>query len=231
VNQLNQYNKIRVPKEWMATQGEGVTIGICDTSVDTSHEIIKNNILHVKRFIGEDTIATAHGTHVTGIITQLAPKCKLVIAIITNDRNGVFNTLEKGLEWIKQYNVDILNLSLSYTKQNKGIERQIQDILKNTTVIAPAITGQYPSSIPGVVSVGSFSLDYKADVYAPHTIRSSVPGGEYAEMSGCSMSCAYYAGVHACELAHKKRANTRDALGGGLHQSASSERLYNTCFI
>lgn len=231
---MHQYNNIVVPDEWLATQGEGSIVGICDTWIDVTHPQISDNIIGVKSFAEKrDETKVRHATHVAGIITQLAPKCKIYISIITNSKSGSLKSFEKGLKWLEDKNLDVLNLSLACSHSDT-IYGSIKKIHNNNCIItAPSIVDKYPSGYSEVVSVSSFGTENPGDVYAPYSVVSSVPGNRVDAMSGYSMSSAYYAGVCACKQAYKKGSDVLNVNinEGGYIVYQNINSLYKSVFI
>ncbi|MDZ4662856.1 MAG: S8 family serine peptidase [Pseudomonadota bacterium] len=77
--------------------GHGVKVGIIDTGVDADHEFLKEKI---KIFYNPDLGApsrasdfSGHGTHVTGIVAQVAPKCE-IISVQIHDVKTAFRAME-----------------------------------------------------------------------------------------------------------------------------------------
>lgn len=77
--------------------GAGIRVGVIDTGVDGDHDFLKGKI---KLFYDSDrkviTIPTdysGHGTHVTGILLQVAPECE-IISVQIHDIKTAFQAME-----------------------------------------------------------------------------------------------------------------------------------------
>ena len=124
-------------------KGEGITVGILDTGISTSHYCLKDNILKGKNFTSEGNSdnfedLNGHGTHVSSIICArpdgkhlgifgVAPNAKLVIGKVFN-KNGNGNTewIINGLKYMIEEKVDIINMSLGTNVYDKELDKLIE---------------------------------------------------------------------------------------------------------
>lgn len=111
--------------------GKGVIVAVLDEGFDTSHHVLKDNLSYVNRhntinkktrdvsesliFENGKYVFDSHGTHVTGIILNLAPQVEIIpikIDGFAGDQNFV-----KALELAAESPAHIVNISmkLSYT--------------------------------------------------------------------------------------------------------------------
>jgi len=178
-----------IPKEWLRKQGEGTIIGIVDTGIKRSLNCFNNTKIVCKNF---GKTEYRHGTHVTSTILQFSPKASIVFAA------GMFenyNELESMLEWISTFKLDVLNLSLSYSEDNSKIEKLLQNIHNNGTIIVAAFNSRmtYPCKYPFVLKAGK-----GGDFEAPEEWISYFPNGNKGTMKGSSVSTAITSGL--CSL-------------------------------
>lgn len=178
-----------IPKEWLRKQGEGTIIGIVDTGIKRSLNCFNNTKIVCKNF-GQTEYR--HGTHVTSTILQFSPKASIVFAA------GMFENydeLESMLEWISTFKLDVLNLSLSYREDNSKIEKLLQNIHNNGTIIVAAFNSRmtYPCKYPFVLKAGK-----GGDFEAPDEWVSYFPNGNKGTMKGSSVSTAITSGL--CSL-------------------------------
>jgi subtilisin family serine protease len=120
--------QIGAPSAWEAGyDGEGVTIAILDSGIDTSHPDLAGGRVVAERNFTEDEGTVdryGHGTHVASIAagtgarsggthTGVAPAAGLINARVLDDwgTGGVSQTIE-GMEWAVAQGADIINMSL-----------------------------------------------------------------------------------------------------------------------
>jgi len=101
--------------------GEGVRVGVIDTGVnhtDLIHKIAAFQNISDGIDDNDDPIEDRdmHGTHVAGIVHQIAPNANLYVASIETSvpLTQIFNTAEfaLALEWLLRNDVDIISISL-----------------------------------------------------------------------------------------------------------------------
>lgn len=104
---------IRASEAWSrGVEGENVVVGIIDSGIDHEHPDLQGKILLHRDFTkdGHTNDRNGHGTHVAGTIaggnssgTQIgvAPKAKLIIAKVFDDKGSTsMATLLKAMEWM-----------------------------------------------------------------------------------------------------------------------------------
>ncbi|MBJ6131161.1 S8 family peptidase [Staphylococcus aureus] len=225
-----QLNKIG----YLGFTGKRVKLAILDSGVDTRHSDLKISSSFSVFDYGIDknpnTDLLGHGTHIAGIIaakenevgiTGIAPDTEIFSGKIIdhNDKTDAIKLL-KGIDWAIKNKVDIINLSLYITEDNKAV-KEILDFAyhkKNITIVAAAgnfgnIMGKgdtvtFPARYDSVISVASndvngerssfSSTGPKIDITAPGSdIISTYPPNNYRKMSGTSMATPHVSAAAA----------------------------------
>jgi subtilisin family serine protease len=209
--------------------GKGVKIAILDTGIDKTNK----DLVYVKgiNFISEKTDEfddeNGHGTKIAGIIGArknnynllgIAPESDLYIAKVADENGNVkFENLIKGINWAIEQNVDIINISLEFQKDNPQLHKAIKKAVENNIIVIassgnikyPGDTDNaYPGSYPEVISVGMlntkgkiYSKEFekkKVDVFAPgEDIISLYFNNKMTLDTGVSFATAYTSGYCA----------------------------------
>lgn len=223
-----------VPSWWIQTKGEGIKVAILDTGCDLKHVDLKANIVKTIDFTGSKYGAQdiyGHGTHCAGIICAtdnntgivgVAPRCKLYVAKVLNDRgSGTYLNVSKGLQWALSQNVDIVSISLGGTYPDGFLRIWMKKFTSAGKILICAAgnsgnyrndTIDYPAKYPEAISVGSInnrmtrsyfsSIGKRLDIMAPgERVYSTYPKNRYAILSGTSMATPFIAGIAALVLA------------------------------
>ena len=166
----------RVDREWAlgGSTGAGVTVCIVDSGVDADHprvgglrDAVVVTVEDGQAVIEPDEVGDVcgHGTACAGIIRSLAPDCDLVsVRVLGEGFVGSGPALIEGLRWAVMQGYDVINMSLSTTK-----ERFIGDLhsltdaayFRRSLIVASAHNmpvRSYPWRFASVVSVASHDL-------------------------------------------------------------------------
>ena len=234
VNQI-AFEQVNLAPAQAKYQGAGTVVAVLDTGVDFNHPSLAGHLLSGYDMVDDDAdpqdegdgLAWGHGTHITGIIAQMAPQTQ-VLPVRVLDTNGRGNTylLAYAVEWAAANGADVINLSLGAEADSQLLRETIATVIaQGVTVVAAAgnsneSTAQYPAQYDGVISVSaideknvkaSFSNYGKewVDIAAPgEGITSTIVGPDgsgYASWSGTSMSTSFVSGAAA--LTHEKLSN------------------------
>jgi subtilisin len=220
-----------VDREWAfgGSTGAGVTVCIVDSGVDADHPRVGglHQALAVSVEDGQAAIepdevgdVCGHGTACAGIIRSLAPDCDLVsVRVLGEGFVGSGPALIEGLRWAVLQGFDVINMSLSTTK-----ERFIGDLhsltdaayFRRSLIVASAHNmpvRSYPWRFASVVSVASHDLgdpmvylrnpEPPVEFYA-HGIDVDVAwtGGGSLTASGNSFATPHISGI--CALMRSK---------------------------
>jgi subtilisin len=166
----------RVTREWAwgGSTGKAVRVCVLDSGVEAGHpdvgEIARAVAISVRdgeTIVEEDTGGDlcGHGTACAGIIRELAPECELhSVRVLGAGFTGSGAALLAGLRWSIEQSFDVINMSLSTTKQKFAeLLHQLADeaYFKRTMLVASAHNmpvESYPWKFASVISVGSHEL-------------------------------------------------------------------------
>jgi subtilisin family serine protease len=164
---------------WGGATGAGVRVCILDSGVQPDHPAVGAVQESVAiRVDGDDSIVEAdaqgdvagHGTACAGIVRSFAPECELVsVRVLGSGYTGSGPALLEGLRWSVEQGFDVINMSLSTTKQKfAALLHELTDnaYFQKTMLIASAHNmpvESYPWRFASVISVGSHDRD---DPYA-----------------------------------------------------------------
>lgn len=221
------YSIVKVPEEWCQSKGNGTTVMICDTGCSINHPMIKGFVSECLTFVpSRFTIASTHGTHVTGIIYGVAERSKAIAAQVISGGKGEYKWLYKSLLWALEHEIDVVNLSLSYHEDNKDIEKCLIALDQRGTIISASYSSPpnpYPAAYDCAVSVASYKMpDVDADVFAPYEFKSAVPQNNMATIKGHSMSAAFFSGVALLAKGYDKSIKRKELL-----ESLRSQKLFS----
>lgn len=219
---------LNVSKAHRWSRGEGVRIGIVDSSVDVSHPDLEGRIAEYRDFVGasaRDATHDTHGTAVAGLIgasdqnavgiVGIAPAARLYAyqACWSEPSSGGARcntlTLAKGLIAAIEAKAEVVNLSLG-GPADPLLTRIVQRGLRRGIVFVGAASAQsdnrFPTSISGVIAVDTLRAPHAADamLFAPgEDVLTLAPNGTYDFFSGSSLAAATISGGIALLLARQ----------------------------
>jgi subtilisin len=164
----------RVDRDWAwgGSSGKGVRVCILDSGIEAGHPLVGEVEQSVAVSVGDDGQAVieddpegdlcGHGTACAGIVRSLAPNCSLFsVRVLGAGFNGSGEILLAGLRWAIEQGFDVINMSLSTTKQRfAGLLHDLADTayFKRTVLVASAHNmpvESYPWRFSSVLSIGS----------------------------------------------------------------------------
>jgi subtilisin family serine protease len=224
------------------SQGQGTKVAVLDTGAQLNHPALKANFKNVQRydFVDNDTDPSdqpvgldedgdgiedrmvGHGTHVAGIVDQVAPAAKIMpLRVLDSEGYGDVFTISKAISFAQRNGAHVINLSLGTSRKSKLLKETIDNAIAKGIVVAAAAGNSntnlphYPAagdgtvaSVEGLLAVTSVDkikrksrfANYGSwvDIAAPgEDIRSAFPIGKYANWSGTSMSTPFISGQTA----------------------------------
>ncbi|MFL5918113.1 MAG: S8 family peptidase [Gaiellaceae bacterium] len=177
----------RVTREWAwdGATGKGVRVCILDSGVELGHPLVGGVEQSVAISIEGDQVVVededtagdlcGHGTACAGVVRSIAPECELAsVRVLGAGFTGSGAVLLEGLRWAVEQGYDVINMSLSTTKQKFAtLLHELADsaYFRRTMLIASAHNmpvESYPWRFSSVISVGSHELpDPLAFYYNP----------------------------------------------------------------
>ena len=160
---------------WGGSTGKGIKVCILDSGVEKDHPLVGELSGSVAVSLGEDDEVIVgddtegdlcgHGTACAGIVRSLAPDCELYsVRVLGAGFTGSGPILMAGLRWAVEQGYDVINMSLSTTKQKfAALLHELADsaYFRRTVLVASAHNmpvESYPWRFSSVVSVGSHEV-------------------------------------------------------------------------
>lgn len=179
------WNAIEWPRSISTTEQCRVTvpIGIIDTGINAGHEIIANADLEVISLAaGSATPSEAiHGTAVASLliggsdsrVPGLVPEAQ-VIAVdafsrVGSDERADLVTILRGLDFLTEREVRVINLSLS-GPENRLMERAIEQLVRDSGIVIVAAAGNggpraeasFPAAYEAIIAVTAVDVTARA---------------------------------------------------------------------
>lgn len=200
-----------------------IQVAVVDSGIASDHPFLKGRILKKK---GKDFIdgdnnpydENDHGTHVAGTIVDCTKGCDniKIYGVRVLNANGAGSTflVAQGILYAGKKKADVINLSLG-GDEDKSIDSAIEKVSKKGTIVVAAAGNETkntadvcPAHIRKCITVAAVNSELKrayfsnygsaVDLCAPGVnIRSCVPGGGYAYMSGTSMAAPHVSAMAA----------------------------------
>ncbi|MBN6887496.1 S8 family serine peptidase [Cytobacillus horneckiae] len=142
------------------------------------------------------------------------------VKVLDENGRGNANNLIKGIKWCIDNDIDLINISFGYQKDNKKLKDIIDKaISKNIIIVAAAgntygFKTDYPANYNNVISVTSLDKELQRSSFAAlGKIDFALPGeeilstdnnGDYSLFEGTSFATAYASGVISVLLSKYK---------------------------
>lgn len=218
--------KLRLPQAHALAQGDGISVAVIDSGIDTEHDELKGSVTDYYNALSTPMAAHSHGTAIAALIAGhgkllgAAPKAK-ILAIRAFDPKGgsaegtTFGIL-KGIEWAAAKNARVINMSFA-GPNDPAIRRNLDAAYKKGIVLVAAAGNEgptsaplYPAAYPNVIAVTATDAEDKlfAQSSRGRHIAVAAPGDQllvaipdgYEVSSGTSYSAAGISGVVALML-------------------------------
>jgi thermitase len=183
---------------WNTTTGEGVTIGVLDSGVDTTHEDLVDNLYTGYDFNeDEDEYADimGHGTSVCGVacakidngigIAGTSGDASLIMAKIFGSNDIYVSTISNAINFAIDNGASIISMSWGSYYYNSYLESVMNDTWDRGAFLCAGAANDntsakfYPASYEKVMNVGATtSADerWSSSNYGPH-VQIFAPGG------------------------------------------------------
>ncbi|MFI2611422.1 type VII secretion-associated serine protease mycosin [Kitasatospora sp. NPDC018619] len=168
-------------KVWPVSQGEGVTVAVIDSGVNSDHQDLTGQVLPGADFSGTTsdgrTDTDGHGTGMASLIaghghgTQagvmgLAPKAKILPVKVRTSEGGQVpeqNDLAAAIRFAVDHGAKVVNMSIGGTFRFDSQARKAvaYAVSKDVVLVGGAgnsgadLSVNYPAAFPGVVAVGA----------------------------------------------------------------------------
>lgn len=206
---MNNYLS-KIPFQWKYTQGKGTKVGIIDAGFDVNNIYLKKHIACFKDF-GHTNIK--HGTHVMGImclqttnvsvVKGYAPRSQYYLASVPiGQEEDSPQKLIDALQWMMQFNIDVLNMSFTCLYQKKQFKDLLYQLYLKNAIIVSSFSKDYlyPHIYDFIIGAGS-------DLIVNSEYLSSVQNNKFDTIGGTSMQSAFISSVCAIAKSYDKKIN------------------------
>lgn len=172
--------------------GKGIKVAVVDTGIDAQHPFLKNHIVGgysaVSKGSSQDDWQDhqGHGTHVAGIIRQVAPDAELMaVRVFPNEGEGggegaTLDTVAAGVKWAIDNGAKVINLSLGGESASASFRKVFEYGASKGVLFAfasgngrsfvPLTPAAYAGVIPGVgFSVGATDKYGSVAIFSNYT--------------------------------------------------------------
>ncbi len=210
-------SKIGIPcdpphDDFMSVADTGAVVAVVDTGVDPDHPLLVDRLVPGYDFVNHDADPSddqGHGTHVAGIIAQVAPPVKIMpVKALSASGVGAHSWIANAIVWAADHGAHTINMSLGGPYTSQTMQTAVEYAWSHGAVMAAAAGSSntsnpvYPAAYPEVMGVtattenderaGFSNYGWYVSVAAPGVnILSSLPGGEYQAWSGTTLATAH----------------------------------------
>jgi hypothetical protein len=187
--------------------GTGMRIGVLDTGIDADHPELNDKLVAWQEFdlAGNRVLSTphethtlAHGTHVASILvgeqTGIAPRAKLLCALVLPEGYGTTEQVIRGMQWVLDPDGD------SETDDGAQVVNMSWGSSGTSAVLKSAIDAM---AAAGVLAVAAIGNDGRDSTYSPGNVEACIGVGAVNRWDNPS---SYSSGGEVCwdELCIKK---------------------------
>lgn len=210
-----------------------IRIAIIDSGIYASHPDLKGKVVSQHSAVsGNDYIGdiTGHGTAVAGVMTANNNQIGTVgmsqniaiysVNVVSEDARINQQDFIRGIEWAIEQDVDIINISLGFSKATDELRRVINQAIEQGVIVISAsgnthgMNALFPARFEHVISVGAIDENHeiiaasaigKIDFVAPGAnILSLTYEGGYDLFHGSSFATAFVTGIVAHYLSQNE---------------------------
>jgi serine protease len=169
---------MRVAEAWPVSTGEGITVAVIDTGVDSQHPDLAANVLSgydtIADVPGESTDVHGHGTHVAGTIaavtgndagvTSIAPDVRILpVKALSDDGSGYMSDTAEGIVWAVGNGARVINMSLGGPTRSVAVSNAVAYARSMGVTVVAAVGNEreqgspvsYPGADEGVIGVAA----------------------------------------------------------------------------
>lgn len=208
--------------------GKDISVAVIDTGADAHHPALVDRLKLRADVTGSPYKPGIHGTLVSGIIGDLAPRAGLlsIQACLAQSEQAITArcssvTLLKAMNLALERKARVINLSLG-GPSSRLLQRSIEQAVKNgAVVVAAAGNGNsggappFPATMADVIAVTAVDVEQAPytfatqgefiDLAAPGVdILSSAPGGQWLAFSGTSAAAPHVSALVALMLQQRR---------------------------
>ncbi len=250
--------------------GSGIKVAVIDTGVDLGHPALVNNLApssEWRDYVDNDTSpndepginltpgkAYGHGTAVSGIILQIAPKVSILpLRVLDSKGKGNLDNVVKAIDYAILNNVQIINLSLGSFRSNFSLNQQIAYAkTKGVYIIAAAGNNgkdaDYPAKNSSQDQMSGFlfgigSIDDNEAIsgfsargegvyaFAPgEKIFTLYPNNRVTYATGTSFATPLVSGAFALAMSELTNLADRPQLGAAFGSSLEGDRIWTELY-
>ena len=204
-----------------------------DGLVDDSHgwDFVDNDNDPTDELGDPNTTVSGHGTFICGLISLLAPKCKILpIRAFTKDGLADAFTVATAIKYAADHGANVINLSFGSSQESRVLTDAVSDARDRGLLLVAAVGNentdtdpQFPARLSDCMGIAAidinsekasfsnFGSDVSVDAFGVGLI-STYPGGGYAKWSGTSFASPLAAAEAALVVSAAPRGNTRKTI-------------------
>lgn len=200
---------INLEEAWDISTGEGVTVAVLDTGVNSfgkdsfGSQSEKRFLRGYNALLGLPGTARdyhGHGTHVAGVIAQetnnvtgvagVAYNAKILpVKVLLFTGEGLDSWIIKGIRWATDHGADIINLSIGEGSPSQAFEDAINYAYQQGVTLVAASGNDavgvvdYPAAFENCIAVGAVRYDKNPAPYSNYgnALDLVAPGGDMRE--------------------------------------------------
>lgn len=137
-----------------------ITIAIIDSNMSKEY-ISKYNISTIMNNCDEPYNAPTHADMVVDVIKNTNENCEIILGnVINDDMSCDISSVINALNWLNEFDVDIICMSITTINNNPELEKIIKDFISRDIIIVAACLNYstlttYPAAYDNVISVAN----------------------------------------------------------------------------